>query len=835
MSETQHQACVSGWINKRSANATFARWQRRYFRIQDSVFAYYRSPESLFPQYFISLHDIIHVHLIEPESARFDIITRVRVLHLDVRSTNEAKLWITNISSACRSCRQLIKEGSNRVTAEQPTRLLLPTRTPNAYSLTPLKVAFLQLHYSLSSLNQRDFFRDIVNDFQNDQDVLAFILDLIIHPNMNSNSAYAIRQSRWIEDEQFDTRKQSSRTPPSSGIQSTDSAHVEHGQLNREQSRPRSNSDCSLEVLEQVTSYKSACYHSDDMQCKVKKPSGVVKRYALFYESAMRMNFRSVLEPRARTLAWLHGDEVIHFLVIVSVSHQPRLALSALFALLLVRNHDDDVSCAAIVTANTSCVSQTSNTKLLPNGPSTGLIFYSNLLGSSGRDDSEQFMSPMNNSTKRHQMRTSPVSKQNSHSSDSTSSRSIDGSPPHKRSADQFGAHHWMHRSVHSCQGCHTASGEFVKLIKTFFSKSSISHAHIRVLLSMLCVPAVDFGSIRVDEKHNVFNKQVVYSYVWPALFTMIHLANDSVKLEALKSISGLMIGTNGSEQNCDSLIQFDSWQTWLMSFFDSKNPTIGRNEVPNVSYQTYAHNILSLLHFHQLLHCKSTEFNHSFRRSLALSQSQTHTEHVMLLAMIRRLTTKLRNKSVELAGRWPSILSLIALASEHVTVGFRPHEINRVNKLEHSIDDDRDLTDQCISLLVTAKVIARSYDDSTILNNITGSKPVTGDSVKRPCNTLYQDGTLLSFTTSNPMPMYQDSNVSSNQDQVAFLLCQDFAAVLTDLNAMLSILSTGAVGSHNRLSLLTESKLNDLFAMFRSQAKREKVFSMIKLNTKTE
>ena len=49
--------------------------------------------------------------------------------------------------------------------------------------LSPLKAAFFQLHFSVSALNQPDFFHDLLEDFHTDDDILAFLLDATVHPD----------------------------------------------------------------------------------------------------------------------------------------------------------------------------------------------------------------------------------------------------------------------------------------------------------------------------------------------------------------------------------------------------------------------------------------------------------------------------------------------------------------------------------------------------------------------------------------------------------------------------------------------------------------------------
>ena len=76
---------------------------------------------------------------------------------------------------------------------------------------------------------------------------------------------------------------------------------------------------------------------------------------------------------------------------------------------------------------------------------------------------------------------------------------------------------------------------------------SSLSIVHVNALLSVL-VTAVEslpwMDAIDVDT-HSVFNKAVVNSGVWSALFTALHKASPFVQKHALKDINGVLVAAN--------------------------------------------------------------------------------------------------------------------------------------------------------------------------------------------------------------------------------------------------------------------------------------------------
>jgi len=56
--------------------------------------------------------------------------------------------------------------------------------SPSSLSrVSALKLAFFRLNFSVSALNQPDFFHDLLEDFQSDDDILAFLLDVVLNPD----------------------------------------------------------------------------------------------------------------------------------------------------------------------------------------------------------------------------------------------------------------------------------------------------------------------------------------------------------------------------------------------------------------------------------------------------------------------------------------------------------------------------------------------------------------------------------------------------------------------------------------------------------------------------
>ena len=221
-----------GWLDKRAEGGLHS-YQRRYFvlSLRDASLSYYRQPSSVFPLHFIPLSDVLWVHqLMEAKKGcRFDVVVPHRVISLLADSPQTAVQWVTAISRACKEHRDRLAERANNRNrmAEPRTPTLLqpfwqqghgyvamsamsaashaalssPSLSPSPSSafssrVSPLKAAFFQLHFSVSALNQPDFFHDLLEDFHTDDDILAFLLDAAIHPDTNEHAARAILYSR---------------------------------------------------------------------------------------------------------------------------------------------------------------------------------------------------------------------------------------------------------------------------------------------------------------------------------------------------------------------------------------------------------------------------------------------------------------------------------------------------------------------------------------------------------------------------------------------------------------------------------------------------------------
>ena len=212
-----------GWLDKR-AERGLQSYQRRFFVVSlaDQSFAYYKQPDNLFPIHFVPLADILLVQLLtdQKKGCRFDVVTSHRVMQLMADSPKAAGDWVMAITRCVNSTRERQQEKANNrltrqpeprtptilkpfwqqgmgySTAGQPSSLHAPQ--PGTGGVSGLKAAFFQLNFSVSTLNQPDFFHDLLDDFRTDDDILAFLFDALLSPDTNDNAGRAILQAREI-------------------------------------------------------------------------------------------------------------------------------------------------------------------------------------------------------------------------------------------------------------------------------------------------------------------------------------------------------------------------------------------------------------------------------------------------------------------------------------------------------------------------------------------------------------------------------------------------------------------------------------------------------------
>ena len=216
---------LAGWLDKRAESGLHS-YQRRYFvlSLSDQSLCYYRTPESVFPMAFLPLSDVLLAQQLheQKKGARLDVVMSHRVLHLLADSAKSAQEWAAAIARAVKDNRdrQSDKAAMKPRQAEPRTPTLMKpfwqqglgglgalssTPSPSARgaaaggaggaggALSALKAAFFQLNFSVSALNQPDFFHDLLEDFHSDDDILAFLLDALLHPdNSRTRTAAAL-------------------------------------------------------------------------------------------------------------------------------------------------------------------------------------------------------------------------------------------------------------------------------------------------------------------------------------------------------------------------------------------------------------------------------------------------------------------------------------------------------------------------------------------------------------------------------------------------------------------------------------------------------------------
>ena len=217
--------CFNGWLDKR-AERGLQSYQRRFFVVSlaDQSFSYYKQPDSLFPIHFVPLSDILLVQLLadQKKGCRFDVVTSHRVMQLMADSPKAAADWVMAITRCLNCSRERQQEKANNrltrqpeprtptvlkpfwqqgmgyIAAGLPPPLHSPASGSGAGGVSGLKAAFFQLNFSVSTLNQPDFFHDLLDDFRTDDDILAFLFDALLSPDTNDNAARAILQAREI-------------------------------------------------------------------------------------------------------------------------------------------------------------------------------------------------------------------------------------------------------------------------------------------------------------------------------------------------------------------------------------------------------------------------------------------------------------------------------------------------------------------------------------------------------------------------------------------------------------------------------------------------------------
>ena len=216
----------SGWLEKR-AERGLQSYQRRFFvvSLSDQSFSYYKQPDCLFPIHFVPLSDILLVQLLadQKKGCRFDVVTSHRVMQLMADSPKAAADWVMAISRSLNTTRERQVEKTNNRHSRQPeprtptilkpflfSHILPPPPPPpqpqpqqpgrpiGVSGVSGLRAAFLALNFSVSTLNQPDFFHDLLDDFRTDDDILAFLMDVLLSPDTNDNAARAILQAREI-------------------------------------------------------------------------------------------------------------------------------------------------------------------------------------------------------------------------------------------------------------------------------------------------------------------------------------------------------------------------------------------------------------------------------------------------------------------------------------------------------------------------------------------------------------------------------------------------------------------------------------------------------------
>ena len=422
----------NGWLDKR-AERGLQSYQRRFFvvSLSDQSLSYYKQPDSLFPIHFVPLSDILLVQLLadQKKGCRFDVVTSHRVMQLCAESPKAAADWVMALSRCLNTTRERQQEKANNRLTRQPeprTPTILkpfwqqglgyataglsqplrsvpapPATAASVAGVSGLKAAFFQLNFSVSTLNQPDFFHDLLDDFRSDDDILAFLFDALLQPDNNDNAARAILQAREIaarakegqagaasrlqtsngskqEEERGDKEGNRSKLLGKAGVPAPtpDGREEELSQISTngqaEGRVPRTHSRqatvtkrlrvCAPSPARLIRSRSNLCLdvvHLSrssttpppppryDTDIGVVTPAGRLRaslpffaRYELFRASANRSRDFAMFDARKKIVSWLHSDAAMRILAEQRLLSQ-RLALPLLFALLQSRHHDD--------------------------------------------------------------------------------------------------------------------------------------------------------------------------------------------------------------------------------------------------------------------------------------------------------------------------------------------------------------------------------------------------------------------------------------------------------------------------------------------------------------
>jgi len=1003
-----------GWLDKRGDGNILNGWQKRFFivSLQDRAISYYKTPEAIFPQCFISLLDVLWCQPNSANSRRFDLVTATRVYHLQADSQASALKWIDAINiSGKRQKEENSREfpnnnNNNKYLKNKPktpktpkilknfwqergnennqfsspsastsssssaSSLVLP-RSSSSCVISPLRVAFFRLNFSVSSLNQPDFFHDLRHDFRDDGDIRAFLLDAIIRPESNEKAAAAIRQARDIEarEKELNNFNPQSLVNVNGSLNTRNNLNEEtggksRGNRRREEEKEeekifdlaanqnnysnnnstrtkewerskrilrRSRSDLSLELFslsDRVAPGATVNNFSVDEMCLgffsprifLRSQLFYFFRYSLFHLSAHRAKSSAMMDGRKRIISWIHSNEAIQ---ILTHSHQfaARLSLPLLFSLLQSRHHEDDQENENqknnfnnerknIQTPNQQETNKLNRTR---RSPSLEDISTNNNTNTNTNTINTVSNIPSNNfsSTFRSRLLTLSPSSSTPNSSPprlanqqnvranpfntpprfhtvriNNSPLTNNSSPANLSNNSNSPSRHFLFNFHYSCSSCRSASNSFNQILRDNLDSGSICVTHLNILLSMLVTAINEFATISniSSDRHSVFNKFVVNGGLWPTILTILNKSSPFVKKHGLKDLTGVLVGSQVSSANCESLMEFVNWQSLclpLLHCHQADAEDLSESELLEVrifeKVENYAQNFIGILHFHAMMTRTPKEFARIIRKSFAmsrkLSNGKIRLSRSMLSVMIQRVTNKLRSKSLSLLNHWPHLLELISFVT-HFTLGIS-HSLTDSNSMpgaaidfahlrastgwRNSFDEDQELIEKCLILCKTAKILLEidgnsinegkkiiiqqqieSATTTKIPALLTATNQFHGNSQQsnnnNPNNPPNDSNSTSSLSLHHPLVRSKLTDVSGDlsveflswsfSDRAAFLSCQNHAAVLKDAAALFAIIAA-------RGEEISDEEISTIIQNFVTTEKREKSFNIKEIENK--